>query len=169
MTSLTSVQQSQNYLTREFWGPRFWKVLHTMAECIGRQPTLIQSNDEADAWMFLIKAQPFVMPCALCKQHFLEFIKIKPFGNLRTIQGESRRAWVTKWLWECHRRVNEMNQKSTPHLEDLAILYPKQPLHMEIKDIVIMFQHAHSIQQLKSEDTNRWRQQLARLRILYGI
>jgi hypothetical protein len=166
---LSTSQQNQNHLTREYWGPRFWKVLHTMAECVGRQPTPVQANDEADAWMFLIKAQPFVMPCTLCKKHFLEFLNIKPFGNLRTIQGDARKAWIQKWIWDCHRRVNERNQKHTPPLEDLSLLYPKQSLSAEIKDILIMFQTAHSMQQLKPEDTNRWRHQLARLRILYGI
>jgi hypothetical protein len=156
-------------LNREAWGPRFWKILHTMAECVGQQKTLIQTNDEADAWMFLIKSQAFCMPCALCKQHFLDFQKQKPFGNLRTIQGEGRKEWIRKWLWECHKRVNEMNDKLTPALEELPSVYPRRSIEKEVRDILTMFHLGHTLQQLKPEDTHRWRQQLARLRLLYGI
>jgi hypothetical protein len=156
-------------LTRESWGPRFWKVLHTMAECVGQQATLVQKNDEADAWFFLLKAQAFVMPCALCKQHFLEFLKMKPLGALRTIQGVARKEWLQSWLYECHKRVNTMNEKESPPLGELPFLYPRQHIEKEVKDLIQMFQIGTTTQQLKSEDTNRWRQQLARLRILYGI
>jgi hypothetical protein len=156
-------------LTREAWGPRFWTLLHTMAECAGKQTTLIQSNDEADAWSMLLRAQAFVMPCALCKQHFLEFHKLKPLGNLRVLQGEARRTWLRTWLWECHGRVNELNAKSNPLLGDLPTLYSKQSMQKRVDELVGMFQLAHSKQQLKPEDTNRWKLQLARLRILYGI
>ncbi len=156
-------------LTREAWGPRFWTLLHTMAECSGKQTTLVQSNDEADAWSLLLRAQAFVMPCALCKQHFIEFYKLKPLGNLRGLDGEARRIRVRTWLWECHKRVNEMNEKPTPLLEDLPTLYPKQSMQKRVEELIGMFQLAHTKQQLKPDDTNRWKLQLARLRILYGI
>jgi len=156
-------------LSREAWGPRFWKILHTLAECSGQQKTSVQSNDEADAWSFLIKAQAFVMPCALCKQHFLEFQKRNPIGNLRTLQGEGRKQRIRSWLWECHKRVNELNNKQSPSLQQLLELYPKQSIEKEVREIVTMFQLAHTLQHLKPEDTHRWRQYLARLRILYGI
>ena len=156
-------------LSREAWGPRFWKILHTMAECVGRQPTPVQMNDEADAWAILLRTQAFVMPCTLCKHHFLEFKKRKPFGDLRTIQGEMRRIWVRKWIWECHKSVNELNNKDTPPLDELPPLYPKQSIQKELQELMGMFQFAYSKQQIKPEDTTRWRLQIARLRILYGV
>ena len=164
-----STEPRQINLSRETWGPRFWKLLHTMAECVGQQSTLVQKNDEADAWYFLLKAQAFVMPCALCKKHFLEFLKSKPIVNLRVLQGEARKTWLRSWLYECHKRVNEMNEKSTPPLDELPFMYHRTPLEKEVQDIIYMFHLATTTQQLKPEDTARWRQQLARLRILYGI
>jgi hypothetical protein len=156
-------------LSREAWGPRFWKILHTMAERVGQQTSLIQMNDEADAWSILIRAQAFVMPCTLCKQHFLEFQTLKPLGNLRSLHGEARKLWIRTWIWECHKRVNDQNEKITPPLEDLPTLYPKQSIQKELVELLGMFQLAHTKQQLKPEDTNRWKVQVARLRILYGI
>jgi hypothetical protein len=42
-------------LLREFWGPNFWTVLHTLAEYSGSIQNINLSNDEADAWSFLLK------------------------------------------------------------------------------------------------------------------
>ena len=42
-------------LLREFWGPNFWTVLHTLAEYSGSIQNINLSNDEADAWSFSAK------------------------------------------------------------------------------------------------------------------
>jgi hypothetical protein len=156
-------------LMREAWGPRFWKILHVLAEHSGNQNNQITSNDEVDCWILLLKSQAFVMPCALCKQHYLEWIKQQKFDGLKEFVGEQRRDWIRKWLWECHKRVNEMNQKETPPLETLRDMYNKQTIEKEYKELVTMFQAAFNQQKLKSEDVNRWKSAFSRLRSMYGI
>lgn len=156
-------------LTREAWGPRFWKILHTLAECSGYQTNQIMNNDEADAWIIFLKSQAFVMPCPLCKQHYLEWYgKHKP-DNLRTILGEQRRKWLREWLWGCHDRVNQMNEKTSPSIDTMNILYSKQSIDKEARELFGMFQLAIIKQQLKYEDISRWKNVLLRLRIIYGI
>ncbi len=156
-------------LQREAWGPRFWRILHTLAECTGQQGTLLQSNDEADAWILLIKALPFVMPCALCRQHFQEWASKRRLDNLRTIYHEERRELLRGWLWGCHDRVNQMNQKESPLLETCTEAYPRRSIEKEVRELATMFQLALAQRQLKPEDITRWKQVLARLRIMYGI
>lgn len=156
-------------LLREAWGPRFWKVLHVLAERSGNQTDQITSNDEVDAWFLLLKIQAFVMPCTLCKQHYLEWYKEQKLEGLKEFVGEKRRDWLRKWLWGCHKRVNEMNKKLTPPLETINEMYKKQTIEKEYKELLTMFQAAFNQQQLKSEDVHRWKTAVSRLRSMYGL
>lgn len=164
-----SVPTIQIGLQREAWGPRFWKLLHTFAECSGSQTTLIQSNDEADAWVCLIRALPFVLPCALCRQHFKTYTTQRRLDHLRTITHEARRAFLREWVWECHDRVNQMTEKTSPALETCPTLYQRRTIEKEVQELAGMFRLALDQRQLKPEDVARWKQYLARLRVIYGV
>jgi hypothetical protein len=159
----------QPSLSREVWGPRFWRVLHILAECSGSQPGLILQNDEADAWSILFKAQRFVMPCQLCREHYSSWIISHKLIDLRLLVGEERRAWIRSWLWGCHTNVNTTNGKGSPDLDDLRYLYPKQSVEKEVQSLYSMFQFALEKRKLKAEDIARWKLIIGRLRVMYGI
>ncbi len=164
-----SAEVGQIGMLKEAWGPRFWLILHTLAELSGNQTTTILSNDEADAWILLLKSQTFVMPCQACKEHYLEWQKGNRYTHLRNIVGNERKLWIRKWLWGCHNRVNEMTGKSSPELEELSNLYPKKNIGIEFQELNTMFTMAVTMQKLKSEDVIRWKRILLRLRIMYGV
>ena len=156
-------------LNREAWGPRFWKILHTLAEGSGRQSHIITSNDEANMWILLLKTQANVMPCDLCKKHYVEwYVKNRP-DNLVNIKGEERRIWIRRWLWGCHNQVNVANGKDSPQLELMPFMYPLTSLKKEYNELLGMFQLAHNKQQLKPEETGKWRNAVAHLRAMVGI
>lgn len=159
----------QPSLSREVWGPRFWKVLHTLAECSGSQPGLIQQNDEADAWTILLKAQRFAMPCTLCRDHYSSWIVGHKLVDLRVLVGEGRRSWIRSWLWGCHSNVNTSNEKGSPDLDDLQYLYPRQSVEKEVQSLYGMFYLALEKRKLKAEDISRWKLALGRLRAMYGV
>ncbi len=156
-------------LSREWWGPKFWLLLHTLAECAGNQQSPILSNDEADAWEVVLKAQAFVMPCALCKQHFLEWRGYNRVPNLRSLLGEERRMWLRRWLCGCHNRVNRMTEKEEVSDEKCVELYKKERLNEPYMNLTEMFSVAMQRGQLELEDVKRWKTAVARLRMLYGI
>jgi len=156
-------------LSRITWGPRFWKVLHIFAECSGLSTNPILQNDEADAWVVLLKAQQFAMPCGLCKQHYGTWIVGHKFGHLRSILGEDRRTFLREWIWGCHDAVNQSNGKVSPTLDMMSTQYPKQSIEKEIKDLYKMFQLGLEKRQLKVEDVHRWKSVVIRLRAMYGI
>jgi hypothetical protein len=156
-------------LSRESWGPRFWKVLHTLAECSGGIENPILSNDEADAWILLLKVQMYVMPCQLCKKHYQEWLQTHKFDHLRTIDAKNRRRWLRIWLWGCHSSVNERNGKQNPSIDDISTIYPKQSIEKEVKDLFSMFQLGLIKRKLKLEEVARWKLLIGRLRSMYGI
>jgi len=156
-------------LLREWWGPRFWKILHTMAECSGTMSSIIMANDEADLWTILLKGQAFVMTCALCKVHYLSWYNSHRPVNLRTLKGMERREYLCRWLLACHNNVNTQSQKELFTEERLCDAYKKSSLSEPIKDIYEMFRIALERSQLKLEDVNRWKNSVLKLRMLYGL
>ena len=170
-------------MNREVWGPRFWTIFHTMAECVGCQSNKIMANDEAEAWILLLKSQPFVMPCAVCKNHLVIYLRLHSLDKLRTIYGEERYIWLKSWLYQLHEHVNR-NKNVEGHvstgntgntvvpcvtIENLATLYPRRKLDPEFSACCGMFQKAFELQKLKPDDVHRWKLALSRLRKLYGI
>lgn len=156
-------------LLKEAWGPRYWKILHTMAELSGQFTNVIMSNDEADAWIILLKTQAFIMPCKLCKTHYLEWVNLNKVDKLRKLIGKDRQDFIRKWLWGCHKRVNEMTEKETPELDMLPALYPKISIEKEVRELATMLQLAINTQQLLYEDVKRWKLVIQRLRAMYGL
>ena len=155
-------------LLREWWGPRFWKILHTLAECSGSISSPILANDEADYWAILLKIQGLVMPCALCRTDYAKWLFVHKIGDIRGLK-ENRRDYLRKWLFSCHNAVNSRNNKMVLEIESLAELYKKESIGKVVLEIFQMFNLAMERSQLKPEDVNRWKNALARLRILYGI
>jgi hypothetical protein len=161
--------EPMSVLARESWGPLFWTILHTLAECSGQQTNTVLDIDERTAWSVLLKAQMFVMPCALCRKHFQEWLTAHRVARMDTLNGNERMMWLRKWLWGCHARVNELNGKESPAFESLPQLFPRVSLEPAMIQVSEMFKKALEQQQLKPDDIHRWRQQISRLRVLYGI
>lgn len=156
-------------LQRGYWGPLFWNVLHTLAECSGQFTTPTEEVDETECWKIVLRLQASVMPCPLCKQHYLEYYMDNKINNLGDIKGVTRRQFLREWIWKCHDRVNEMNQKSSPPLIECASLYRKKSIDKKIELLYLMFESALSKQQLHLEDVTRWKSTINKLRKMYGI
>ena len=156
-------------LLRESWGPNFWNILHTLAEYSGSIENINLRNDEADAWSILLKYQGVVMPCALCKQHYTEYKIRNPVKQLRELKGDLRKAYLRKWLWNCHDSVNKQFQKESPPEDTLEVMYSKKPIKQEVQNIFLMFKNALERSQLQRDDIQRWKASVIRLQLLYGI
>ena len=156
-------------LDRLWWGPKFWKVLHTLAECSGGLQSPILQNDEADIWKILLKAQGFVMPCLQCKDHYLKYRLYNSIPDLRKIINQERKKFLTHWLWECHTRVNRETQKESLPEEELGQLYMNRTIRSDIEELYSMFTIGLQQKQLQREDTHRWKMCITRLQILYGL
>jgi hypothetical protein len=156
-------------MQREAWGPRFWRVLHTLAEYSGAHRSELEQNDEADAWNILLRAQAFVMPCELCKQHYLSWIANYKINPLRDVKLEERRMYLRLWLWGCHDNVNHMNGKKSPSVGELPVRYSRQLIQNDIAELETMFRMAIEKQSLGSADISRWKNAIGRLRRMYSI
>lgn len=95
------------------WGPPLWKMLHWLAEQTGKQTSKLLKNDEIESWKRLFRTLKDVIPCAMCKKHYIEYFKTHfNLAKLDTITNESEKYdLIRRWLWELHEHVN-MQKKS---------------------------------------------------------
>lgn len=73
---------------RGWWGPRIWRVLHTLAELsVGR-------TDTTAGWRTVIRTTSAMLPCAMCRNHF--------GAAMRSVRVPSG---VRHGLWAAHAAV----------------------------------------------------------------
>ena len=100
------------------WGPSMWRLLHTLAERLGKQTSLMLIQDEQRAWIHFIRSVENVIPCKRCKAHFGAWIrKNRPESAVTKDAARS-------WLWGIHDEVNkERAVVGGPTLQDMEGLY----------------------------------------------
>lgn len=157
-------------LDRSYWGPKFWILLHSLAERSGNFSDNVRKNDEANYWTQLLRNQALVMPCEVCKMHYTQYIMGVKFAELKAINGAERRTWLKKLLWNLHNNVNTYNQRSEFPYEQLEIVYGAITKVKPIMDnLIVMFQTATQKGKLKSEYIMQWKTSARYLITLYNM
>jgi hypothetical protein len=126
--------------SKEIWGPPLWRLLHSLAERLGRQTIPLVATDEKRAWVNLLKLVGQVMPCVKCRTHYREWSVRQPLGASYAIRDDARR-----WLWALHNEVNSERGITGPTLDEIPELYghrTSQELNADYKQIIESFQLA---------------------------
>ena len=93
------------------WGPHLWRILHWLAEQVGNQKSKILQGDEINAWKKLFRIVANIVPCAMCKGHYLEYLKANiDVEKIGFVEGDERREFIRRWLWELHEDVNKRRE-----------------------------------------------------------
>lgn len=78
---------------RRWWGPRIWRLLHSLAEISDR-------HDCGPLWRIVVHATAEVLPCAVCRKHFQDAIRRMHFPANQSMQARMRHS-----LWAAHAAV----------------------------------------------------------------
>jgi len=79
--------------TKQWWGPRIWRILHCMAEFSDR-------SECGGPWRAVLRATVDVLPCDLCRAHLRSSI-----GTISLLQprpAETMRSLLRHFLWTLH-------------------------------------------------------------------
>lgn len=95
-------------MSRAWWGPRIWRLLHSVAEISDR-------TDCALLWRAALLATTDVIPCAKCRIHFRSAIQRMRFPPTSNIRSSLRHS-----LWATHRDAGSSDPVSE---EELTSLY----------------------------------------------
>jgi len=103
------------------WGPPLWRILHTLAERLGRQTIPLLATDERRAWVGFLRSIEGVMPCAKCRAHYRAWRLKNPVEKF--INAYDLKETAREWLWTLHTEVNTERGVMGPALEEIPALY----------------------------------------------
>ena len=118
-----SQSKSKRYLGRAIWGPAAWHMLHAVS--IGGDKPI--RADEKHCYYLFYKTFAELIPCAVCKTHYIDY-----FYHIYTIEEtDITRESIKKYVYELHNIVNEDLGKPKITYKK-AMEYHKRTRHTEI-------------------------------------
>ena len=108
------------------WGPPLWRILHSLAERLGKQKNPTSISDERRAWVNFLKSVGAVIPCSRCKKHYDDWTKKNKIEAFLSHSYGSLREEARKWLWALHTEINEESKVTNIPLPDVENLYCKR-------------------------------------------
>jgi hypothetical protein len=151
------------------WGPPLWRLLHTLAERLGRQTIRLLETDERRAWVALLRAVQMVMPCAKCRAHYKAWRTSHPTERFMT--SYDLRADAREWLWALHEEVNREKGITGPTLEEISTLYGSRAgyeIQEDLRVVLAVFQQAVLERHIPPETVHAFRNAVSMLRRFSG-
>lgn len=154
------------------WGPLMWKLLHIMAEHVGKTGNAGLDRDEAIMVEFIIQGLPSVLPCPECQAHAKDYVWANPSKAVKTLIGDALTLWTRNYLFNFHNSVRTQQQKNIVY-ENASQLIPvygdmifqKCDTDQLIEYLSFGVHHAT----IKADMYKRWMAQMNRLRITAGF
>ncbi len=124
------IKKSTKYLGRSIWGPKAWHMLHAFS--IGMNKPI--QPEERKCYYLFYKTFAELIPCAVCKSHYIDY-----FYYIYTIEErEINRESIKKYVYELHNIINdELGKKSISYKRAIAL--HKRTNH---QDIFFFMNHA---------------------------
>lgn len=156
----------------EVWGPAAWTILHVAAERLGAQTIPILAAQEAQEIDYFVHLLVRILPCPLCQEHMLEYVRAHPF-NWIGLRGSVLKNTVRVWIWNFHEAVNARRGiTSSITLEGLEGLYGpavKPSVSCEADILKAAWSGALRLNWIKRDAKINAESHLLRLRTLLGI
>jgi hypothetical protein len=165
---------TNGFLTKDYWGPRVWRLLHTLS-CnpgIGKTKSVVLARDERSAWLHMLKALSQIMPCDRCKQHYRDWFH--EVGILKeTMYVGDLRAYVRGALFDLHCSANiDQGKEPVPApitYVDLDTAYPPQPLTPIMQELEKTWHLALERHIIKLDSVRLWRRSVGTLLGMYSL
>jgi hypothetical protein len=109
--------------TKEWWGPRIWNILHSLAELSNRRDCMF-------LWKHILRRTADILPCEACRNHFHQRIPL--FRTSTFLSSEEVRERIREFLWSAHQDVNGRLGKEGIPKETLAAVYTQDSIHHRI-------------------------------------
>ena len=148
------------------WGPPLWKVLHGLAENLGKSIPSLMATDEAREIYFVLKFVDTIMPCALCQAHYKAWKKERSIEGFQTLRGEDLQEAVKKWLYDLHENVN------TTHVveyDSLPELYKNVDVRSAFKEFQDGIRTSVGTLTIAQEDLKKFIRHFESLRRIIGM
>lgn len=154
------------------WGPPLWRLLHSLAERLGRQAVPLLAQDEFRAWLTVLQGVEGIMPCQLCRGHYRTWRTRRPLEGLFGSADASR-----EWIWSLHEAVNDQKgvaaEGRIPFAQLTEVYGPTRrgrvEIQQDVETLVNVLGRAALERQVNGQVVREWRQKLGTLRRLLNV
>lgn len=155
------------------WGPPLWRILHILAEKLGRQTIPMLATDEIRAWILLLRDLEPALPCQLCRRHYREWRKEHTLEELGRGAGLGFRDMARRWLYDLHERVNDrrgLELTGRVAWETLPEMYggPGRSIQSDVETFFQLESKAQLERAVDSAAVRQFRERLGLVRRLLG-
>lgn len=157
---------AETYPENAEWGPLFWKLLHGMAEYVGKQVDPNYQVEEVRLWAQMLTTLQQTIPCDVCRAHYGEWLTENPPAAVQSLPYAEVSLWAQRWLWLLHNRINEGNDKPVFLFDQLQAVYKGTQITQSWKALTPVLQKAIS---LNGVTLLSWRNWLMIVRKLQGF
>lgn len=124
------------------WGPRLWRIFHSLVEKSGKGKHRLYDEEEKRAWTNLINGLRTALPCPLCRQHYKAYLKSTPFEATLLKKGTERQGVLREWFWTFHNHVRMSKEQPLEFLfEQVETTYKDYTKKDYDADVAVMIDH----------------------------
>lgn len=116
--------------SKQYWGPRFWYLLHKITYTYPVQPT----NSEFNYYHRYFCLLQFVIPCTYCASFYRKSILSRSFRN-----SLSGRQEVIDWFRDHHNRLNQQNGGRIYQGFEVDMMYESSPFNHEFTNELVNY------------------------------
>ena len=149
------------------WGPPIWRIMHATSLKAGNVALPSMREDEMRAWVSLIPALGYMLPCPDCREHFTTWIAAHPIKPLLSVPYSEKGEWIRRWLYDLHSDVNRRLGKTNMAYEDLATTYRSVNVPETLKILDSMMLRAMKLGGASLLKYKEWLKQIGMLRGVY--
>ena len=97
------------------WGQYLWRTLHSLTFCF---PNENVKKETRDLFINLFKLLEKVLPCPVCRKHYIKKLKEKPISHY--VNNRNR---LVKWLVDLHNNINSGLGKRVLSMAEVNKIY----------------------------------------------
>jgi len=148
--------------TKQWWGPRIWRILHCMAEFSDR-------SDCGLSWRAVLHATVDILPCDLCRDHLRTAMGRLPLAQPRP--AASMRELIRHFLWTLHQSSATVgiSEESLTELYGGARFSQLQSVRQEAGVIEEAFRRIHILDRRHEGELRPWVQAIHHLTRLLSV
>ena len=165
--SAVSASMPEPVLEVAYWGPRVWKLLHTLAERVGMSGRAIADSDAGNALNYIIQRLPEVLPCSECSTHAATYLLANKFNASGRI-GKDLQSYVRDYLFAFHNTVRERKGQTPFTMEEYTGLY-KEYTQLDSNELRDTLRRAVFYRIIRSELHMNWAIALHKLKLMLGM
>ena len=135
--------------TKQWWGPRIWRILHCLAEFSDR-------SDCGLAWRSVLRATAEILPCDLCKNHMRT--ANGTIGLVQSRTAAEMRTLLRHYLWSLHQQSTTVGISE----EDLTGFYGGdrttilQSVRVGVREVDQAFRRLHVLDRFHEGGLQAW-------------